>query len=63
MNRGKVESCSRINDRNGRLTLGDDFEDLYNMDNQEQVSVHMCGFDGVQRRNYIGGEQIRGTEL
>ena len=21
------------------------FEDLYNIDNQEEVAVHMCGFD------------------
>ena len=38
------------------------FEDLYNIDTQEQVAVHMCGFDGVQRGNYFGGDPIRTTE-
>ena len=41
---GKVESCSRINNRNRRLAQGEDevrkiwkgyFEDLYNIDAQE----------------------------
>ena len=31
----------------------DYFEDLYNIDTQEQVLVHMCGFDGAQRGNYF----------
>ena len=55
MNNGKVGSCSRIKNENGRLALGDDevqsiwkdyFEDLYNIDSQGQIAVHMCGFDG-----------------
>ena len=33
-------------------------EDLYNIDTQEQVAVHMCVFDGIQRDNYFGGEPI-----
>ena len=33
-------------------------EDLYNVDTQEQVAVHMCGFDGIRRGNYFGGEPI-----
>ena len=37
--------------------------DLYNNDTQEQVAVHMCGFDGVRRDNYLGGELIRKTEV
>ena len=53
-----MESCSRIKDGNGRLAQREDevrkiwkvyFEDLYNVDHQEQVAVHMCGFDGIQR--------------
>ena len=28
------------------------FEDLYNIDTQEQVAMHMCGFDGILRGNY-----------
>ena len=33
------------------------FEDLYNIDTQEQVQS-TCGFDGIQRGNYFGGEPI-----
>ena len=32
------------------------FEDMYNIDTQDQVTVHMCGFDGIQRGNYFRGE-------
>ena len=32
---------------------GEYFEDLYNIDTQEQVIVHMCGFDGIWRVNYL----------
>ena len=62
MYRGKVESCSKIKDGNGRLVMGDDevrriskdfFEDLYYMDTQEEDLVHICGFDGAQRGNYF----------
>ena len=41
----------------------DYFEDLYNRDTQKEVAVHMCGFDGVRRDNYFGGEPIKRTEL
>ena len=63
-----MESCSRIKEINGRLALGElevrriwkeNFEDLYNIDTQEQVLVHICGFDGVRICNYFGGEPIR----
>ena len=30
------------------------FEDLYNIDTQEEVAVHLCGFDGIRRGNYFG---------
>ena len=40
----------------------DYFEDAFNIDTQEQVAVHMCGFYGVQRGNYFGEEPIRRTE-
>ena len=62
--RGKVESCMRTKDENGRLTLGkyevqkfwkEYFEDLHNIDTQKQVAVHMRGFDGIGRGNYFGG--------
>ena len=36
------------------------YEDLYNIDTQEQVAVHMRGFDGVRRGNYFRGEQRLG---
>ena len=67
-----MESYSRIKDGNGRLAQGEDearkiwkeyFEDLYNIDTQEQVAVHMCGFDGIRRGNYFGGEPIGKAEV
>ena len=63
-NGGKLESCSRIKDGNGRLALEevkvqriweDYFRDPYNVDTKEQVEGHMFGFDGVQKGNYFGG--------
>ena len=72
VNGGKVESCSRIKDGNERLTLGEEekqriwknnFEDLYNIYNQEQVAVHRCGFDGVQGGDYFRREPIMKTEV
>ena len=41
----------------------DYFEDLYNIDTQEQVAVHMCGFDGIRRSNYFGREPIGRAEV
>ena len=58
-----MESCSGINDGNGRLVQGEDEvrriwgEYLYNIDNQEQVAVNMCGFDGVRKGNYLSTSQ------
>ena len=72
MKGGKVESCSRIKDENGRLAQGEDkvgrvwkesFEDLYNIDTQEQVAVHIYGFDEIQRRNYFRSELIGRAEV
>ena len=68
---GKAESCSRIKDGNGRLAQGEDevrriwkyFEDLYNIDTQEEVTVNMCGFDGIWRGIYFGGEPIGRAEV
>ena len=39
------------------------FEDVYNIDTQEQVAVHMCGFDGIRRAKYFGGEPIGRAEV
>ena len=39
------------------------FEDLYNMDTQGQVTVHMDDFGGVQRGDYFGGKLVKRTEL
>ena len=70
-NGGKVEKYCSIKDGNGRLALEEVvvrriwkeyFEDLYNTDTQEQVAIHMCGFDGARRGNYFGEEPIRRTE-
>ena len=33
------------------------YEDLYNIDTQEQVAVYICGFDGVRRGNYFVEER------
>ena len=41
----------------------DYFEELCNIDTQEKVEVHMCGFDGAWRVNYALGEPIRRTEV
>ena len=46
-----------------RRTWKEYFEDLYNIDTNRQIIVHMCGFDGVQRGNYFGGELIKKTEV
>ena len=63
----KVASFSIIMDRNRRSAQGEDgvqriwkeyFEQLYNIDTQVQVAVQMCGFDGIRRDNYFGGEPI-----
>ena len=67
---GKVESCSRIKDGNGRLALEEvevrriwkeSFQELHNMDIQEQVAVLICGSHGVRRDNYSEGEPFRRT--
>ena len=61
----KVESCSRIKDGNRRLAQGEDevrriwkkyFQDLYNINTEEQFAVQMCGFDKIWRGNYFVGE-------
>ena len=36
---------------------------IINIDTQEQITVHMCGFEGVWKGNYFGGEAIRRTEV
>ena len=38
------------------------YEDPYNTGTQEEVTVHMCGFDGIRRGNYFGGEPIMRTK-
>ena len=63
---------NRIKDGNGRLVMEEAevrriwkeyYENLYNIDTQEQVAIHMCVFDGVRRGKYFGGEQSRRTEV
>ena len=39
------------------------FGDIYNVDNQEEVAVHMCGFDRIRRGNDFGGEPIGRVEV
>ena len=45
-----------LGDDEVRVKWNDYFGDLYNIETQEQVTVHMCGLDGVQRGSYFGGE-------
>ena len=68
----KVESCSRIKDGSVRLAQGEDemrkiwkgyFEDLYNIDTQKEAAVHMCGFDGIWRGNYLEESQLEELRL
>ena len=65
-------SVQKVKDVNGRLAQGKDevlkilkeyFEDVYNIDTQEQVAVHMCSSVGIQRGNYFGGEAIGKDEV
>ena len=67
----RVESRSRIKDGNGRLTQEDEevriiwkeyIEDLYNVDSQKHMAVHICVFDQIRRGNYFGGEPIERAE-
>ena len=57
-----MESGVRIKDVNWRLALEEVevpriwkeyFDDLYNIDTQEQVAVHMCGFDLDSERQLL----------
>ena len=41
----------------------DYYEDLDNINSQEQAAVHICGFDGIWRGNYFGGEPLRRIEI
>ena len=61
-----------IKDGNERLAQGEDevrtilkkyFEDLYNVDTQEHVAIHICSFDEILRGNYFGGEPIWRAEV
>ena len=36
---------------------------MYNIDTQEEVVIHMFGFDGIRRDNYFGGEPIGRSEV
>ena len=41
--------------------MKDYFKQLFNI--QKQVAVHKCGYDDVQRANYVGGEPIKKNEV
>ena len=41
----------------------EELKNLYIIDTKEQVAVHMCGTDGIQRDNSFGEESIRRTEV
>ena len=38
-------------------------KDLYNINTQEQVAVQICGFDGIRRSSYFGGEPTGRAEV
>ena len=38
-------------------------KDLYNIDIQEQVTVHMCSFDGDRTSKYFEGQTASRTEV
>ena len=42
---------------------GRSVKDLYNIDTQGQVAVHMCGFNGIWRSNYFRGEPIEKADV
>ena len=48
-----------LEDDEVQMILKDYFEDIYNIDSQVQVVVHMCGSDGVWRGSYFEEEPIR----
>ena len=67
-----MESCSRIKDGNGRLAQGKNearkiwkeyFEDLYNIDTQEQDAVHMCGKMGFGQVTTSEESQLKELRL
>ena len=39
------------------------FGDLYNINTQEHVAFHICGFGEIRRDNYFGGEPIGRAEV
>ena len=43
--------------------MKDYFKDLDNIDAQELVAVHMCGFDGISRGNYFAVEPIGNADV
>ena len=45
----------------GRRIWKQYFENLYSIDTQEHVAVHICGFEGVRKGNYFGEESVRRT--
>ena len=59
-NGDKIENCCKIKDGNGRVAqeelevrrIEKEYsENLFNIDTQKQVAVHICGFDRVWRSN------------
>ena len=67
-----MEICTRIKDGNGRSAQGKDkvrkiwkeyFEDLYNIDTQKEVTLHMCGFDGIRRGSCFVGEPMKNENV
>ena len=66
---GKLKSCKRMEiegrHRERIKYEGSEgvFEDLDNIDTQEQVAVHMCGFGGIRIGNCFEGKPIGRAEV
>ena len=67
-----MKSFSRIKNGKWRLPFDldkvrriwkDYFEEIYDANTKERVTVHMYGSDGIQRGNYFEGKPIRRNEL
>ena len=62
-----VESCSRIKDRNSRLARGEDKREGSGRSILKicvtKILRNMCGFDGIWRCNYFGGEAFGSAKV
>ena len=58
---GKMEHCIRLKYRTGKVVnerimcerLGEYFEDLYNVDTEDQFTCNTCDYNYIRRNNYF----------